>query len=127
MKMCVPWATTLSITMSCLSLAAGADKAATSIGTASDITFNRYIASIIFQHCAPCHRPGESAPFELLSYNQVKKHGRQIVEVTQRHYMPPWPPESGYGEFVGERRLSEPEIALIAKWVATGMREGNPT
>ncbi len=40
--------------------------------------------------------------------------------------MPPWLPEHGYGDFEDERRLSNEEIALIAKWVKTGMPEGDP-
>src|SRR5437879_5694151 len=48
------------------------------------ITFTRDVAPIIFQKCAGCHRPGQSAPFGLLTYLEVKKHARQIAEVTQR-------------------------------------------
>ena len=40
--------------------------------------------------------------------------------------MPPWLPESGHGVFADERRLSDDEIALIAKWVESGAPEGNP-
>lgn len=39
--------------------------------------------------------------------------------------MPPWPPEHGYGEFEGERRLSDLQIATIQKWVADGAPAGN--
>jgi hypothetical protein len=28
------------------------------------------------------------------------------VDVTERRYMPPWLPAHGYGDFVGERRLT---------------------
>ena len=44
------------------------------------ITFNRDVAPIVFQKCAGCHRPGQSAPFALLTYPEVKKHARQIAE-----------------------------------------------
>src|SRR5437879_10875484 len=37
-------------------------------------TFNKDVAPIIFDHCAMCHRPGQSAPFSLLTYEEVKKH-----------------------------------------------------
>jgi hypothetical protein len=39
--------------------------------------------------------------------------------------MPPWLPQHGHGDFEDERKLSEQEIALIAKWVRTGMQEGD--
>jgi hypothetical protein len=35
------------------------------------VTFNHDIAPIIYQNCSPCHRPGEAAPFALLSYTDV--------------------------------------------------------
>jgi tetratricopeptide (TPR) repeat protein len=80
----------------------------------------------VFQFCAPCHRRGEAAPFPLLTYQEVKGHALQIAAVTQRRYMPPWPPEPGYGDFEGVRRLSEEQIRQIARWVETGTPEGNP-
>ena len=41
--------------------------------------------------------------------------------------MPPWKPEPGYGgPFVGDRRLSDAQIDLVAKWVDAGAPEGNP-
>ena len=43
------------------------------------VTFNRDIAPIVFHYCASCHRPGEAGPFPLLTYDDVKKHGRQIA------------------------------------------------
>jgi hypothetical protein len=51
----------------------------------------------VFQKCASCHRPGEAGPFPLLSYQDVKKRGQLIAEVTQRRYMPPWHAAAGYG------------------------------
>ncbi len=93
---------------------------------AEPVTFNRDIAPIVFHSCAPCHRPGEAAPFPLLTYADVKRHASQIVAVTGRRYMPPWPPEPGYGEFEGTRRLSGDQIERIARWVEGGAPEGNP-
>jgi hypothetical protein len=90
----------------------------------SPVTFNRDIAPIIFDRCAGCHHPGQAAPFSLLSYADVRKHSKIIAEVTQRRYMPPWLPEKGYGEFVGERRLTDDQIDLIQRWVGQGAVEG---
>ena len=79
----------------------------------------------MYANCATCHRPGEAAPFSLLSYSDVKGRARQIAEVTATRYMPPWPPEPGHGEFQGERRLSDGQIATIKRWVEAGAPEGN--
>ena len=39
--------------------------------------------------------------------------------------MPPWKPVGGFGEFKNERRLSDEEIALIARWVEIGSPAGD--
>lgn len=90
------------------------------------ISFDRDIAPIIDQNCSPCHRPGGSGPFPLLTYSDVRDHAQQIVAATRARYMPPWLPEPGYGDFVGERRLTDAEIALIERWFRSGSPEGNP-
>jgi len=93
----------------------------------STLTFNKDIAPIIFENCAACHHRGGSAPFSLLSYQDVKKRAQQIVIVTRSRYMPPWLPEPGYGEFAGQRRLSDEQIRAIEQWVAQGALEGAPS
>ena len=90
------------------------------------VTFNRDIAPIIYKNCATCHRPGEVAPFSLLSYSDVAKRAALIASVTAKRYMPPWKPEPGFGEFADQRRLTEKEIALIDEWATNGAAEGDP-
>lgn len=94
-------------------------------GPTSPVTFARDIAPIVFAQCSPCHRPGGSASFSLLSYADARARADQIATATRTRYMPPWKPEPGYGEFVGARRLSDQQIALIQRWVADGVREGD--
>src|SRR6185436_8256469 len=89
-------------------------------------TFSEDIAPIVFDNCASCHRPGEAAPFPLLSYQDVKKRGALIAAVTQSRYMPPWHAAPGYGDFIGEHRLTDAQIATIKQWVDAGMPEGDP-
>jgi tetratricopeptide (TPR) repeat protein/mono/diheme cytochrome c family protein len=90
------------------------------------VTFNRDIAPIIFQNCAQCHHPGEAGPFPLLTYADVKTHGRQIAFVTQKRIMPPWLPDPGELKFTDELRVSDEQIATIQSWVDQGELEGNP-
>jgi tetratricopeptide (TPR) repeat protein/mono/diheme cytochrome c family protein len=108
-----------------VALRAGTVVGAQSIGE-QQVTFDRDIAPIIFQSCARCHRPGESGPFSLLAYDDVKKHARQIAVVTRDRVMPPWLPEPQSLKFADEMRLSDDEIAAIKKWVDAGTPEGNP-
>lgn len=92
----------------------------------SSVTFNRDVAPIVFQACARCHRPGESGPFPLLTYSDVKKHARQIEIVTRTRFMPPWLPEPQSLKFADESRLSDEQIATIKRWVDAGGPEGDP-
>jgi len=94
------------------------------VGKEPVVTFNKDIAPIIFRHCSTCHRDGMAAPFNLLTYEDVRKRARQISEVVESKYMPPWLPEQGHGDFTGARRLTEGQIDLIQEWVDKGLKEG---
>lgn len=91
----------------------------------TQVTFNRDIAPIVFRSCSSCHRPGEAAPFSLLTYSDAKKHARQIAEVTQSRSMPPWLPEPQRLKFADELRLSDAQIKLFEDWVKQGAVEGS--
>ena len=96
------------------------------VAMAAEVTFSEHIAPIVFNHCTSCHRPGEAGPFPLTDYATVKKRARMIGRVVAEGYMPPWHPEPGWGEFLGERRLTEEEKALIGQWIEAGAPEGDP-
>jgi hypothetical protein len=87
-------------------------------------TFNKDIAPITFEHCSSCHRPGEAAPFSLLSYADVKKKAKTIADATESHVMPPWKAEPASFPYRNERRLTDAQIALIQDWIKGGMIEG---
>ena len=88
------------------------------------ITFNRDIAPIVFRSCTACHHPGGAGPFSLLTYQDVKEHGRQVAAVTRARFMPPWLPEPGDLKFAEELRLSDQEVNTIEEWVQQGAVEG---
>lgn len=88
-------------------------------------TYNKDIAPILYENCATCHRPGEVAPFSLLTYQDAAKRASLIATVTKKRYMPPWKPEPGYGNFDHVRRLTDEQIALIQGWAAAGGPEGD--
>lgn len=100
--------------------------AASSAAASRPVTFTDDVADIVFQNCTSCHRPGESAPFPLLSYADVRPRGRQIVNVVRSRQMPPWKADHGDYAFAGDRRLREADIATIENWVAAGMPQGDP-
>ncbi|MEP6714391.1 MAG: hypothetical protein ABJC09_02380 [Terriglobia bacterium] len=91
---------------------------------AQSVTFNKQIAPILFQNCSECHRPGEAAPFSLLSYRDAVKKGAVIAAVTASRQMPPWKAQPASYKYRDERILKDSEIALIQAWVKQGMPEG---
>ena len=94
---------------------------------ADAVTFNKDIAPLLFENCSTCHRSGSVAPFSLLTYDDARPWARAIKQAIQTRSMPPWKPEPGLGgPFVGDRRLNDAQIDLIARWVDTGAPEGNP-
>ena len=105
-------------------LLCGLPAAAQKPTSASKVTYYQHIAPIIYRECSPCHRPGESAPFSLLSYEDAKRRATQIAAVTEKRFMPPWLPEKGYDAFEEERRLSDEQIKLIQEWAAEGAPAG---
>ncbi|MBX9654105.1 alkyl hydroperoxide reductase [bacterium] len=91
----------------------------------NEIVYTRHIAPLLFAHCAECHRPGQVAPFSLLSYEDASKRATFLSDVTSARRMPPWMAEKNYGHFVDERRLSDNELALITSWVKSGSPKGD--
>lgn len=104
--------------------------AAAQAGSASQpdasATWSRDIAPVLYKNCATCHHPGGAGPFSLLTYADARRWAPQVLNVTQSRFMPPWLPEPGYGDFADVRRLSDPDIALIKRWVSAGMPQGDP-
>ena len=96
------------------------------VASAAPVTFSEHIAPIVYNQCAGCHRPGEAAPFTLMSYQDVAKRGKLIASVTAARYMPPWHAQPADVPYRDERRLSDAQIALIQEWVKAGMPEGDP-
>ena len=45
------------------------------------VTFNHDVAPVLYHNCTYCHRPGEAAPFSLLTYRDAEKKGKTIAKV----------------------------------------------
>jgi hypothetical protein len=90
------------------------------------VTFSEHVAPIVFANCTSCHRPGEAAPFTLMSYRDARPLAKAIASATASHLMPPWKAAPSDYPFANARQLSADQIATIQKWVADGAREGDP-
>ena len=55
----------------------------TNLVNSSAQNFADNVASIIFNHCSNCHRPGEIGPFSLTNYEETKDWGQTIMRKYQ--------------------------------------------
>src|SRR5580693_5278514 len=89
-------------------------------------TFTRNVAPILQNRCQGCHRPGEAAPFSLLTYEQTRPWAKAIKAAVIQRKMPPWFADPHYGKFSNDRSLPQAEIDTIVRWVDAGTPLGNP-
>jgi hypothetical protein len=82
--------------------------------------FSKDIAPIIYKNCTPCHRPGSGAPFNLVNYEDVKRHLHTLQLSINERLMPPWPADTSYSRFKDEKVMTQNEINLFNKWVENG-------
>ena len=108
-----------------LALAVAAITTVSAATTETAVTYNEHVAPILFAQCASCHRPGQAAPFSLLTYEDAVKHARLITTVTKSRYMPPWKAEPATFAYRDSRRLTETQIASLEKWVKQGTPQGD--
>ena len=47
------------------------------------VTYTRDVAPILYANCVSCHRPGEVAPFSLMSYEDAARRPELIASVTK--------------------------------------------
>jgi mono/diheme cytochrome c family protein len=92
------------------------------------VTFTKHVAPILQRSCVTCHRPGQSAPMSLMTYDDARPWARSIKSRVTAREMPPWHIDRNVGiqRFKEDPTLSDEEIATIAKWVDSGAAMGNP-
>ncbi len=87
--------------------------------------FAKDIAPIIHSKCSPCHHKNGTAPFSLMTYNDVSKRAKMVAFVTAKAYMPPWPADHNYSHFLNERVLSDFEKEQIQNWFKNKCPKGD--
>lgn len=86
-------------------------------------TFAHDIAPLVYANCTPCHRPGNIAPFSLLTYDDVRGRAGEILAAIESREMPPWLPEADV-RFRNQRGLSAAQVDLVRRWGADGAPHG---
>jgi hypothetical protein len=89
-------------------------------------TFSKDVAPILQRNCQMCHRPGEAAPFSLLTYEQARPWAKAIEAAVLQRKMPPWFADPKVGHFANDRTLSQSDIDTLVGWVNAGAPLGNP-
>ncbi len=89
------------------------------------------VASIFYDNCATCHRPGEIGDEYLnaTSYHSLVNSPFffSIPYQVQTRQMPPWKADPNYRHFLDERILEQSEIDLISEWVDSSGPAGDTT
>ena len=92
----------------------------------TELTYHRDVEPIVQSRCQSCHRDGQIAPFNLLTYDDVAGWAGMIEEVVETRRMPPWHADPKHGLFENDRSLSEAERETIVAWVQGGTPKGDP-
>jgi hypothetical protein len=87
-------------------------------------TFYRDILPVLQQHCQLCHRPGEIAPFSLVTYREVRPWARAIASAVEKRRMPPWFADPCCGNWANDPSLTAQQIASFRAWADAGAPEG---
>src|SRR4051812_6163312 len=93
--------------------------------TAARPTFAKEVAPILQQNCQSCHRPGEAAPFALLTYEQARPWAKAIKAAVLQKKMPPWFADPQFGEFSNKPSLSQTDVDTLVAWVDAGAPAGD--
>lgn len=89
-----------------------------------NLTYYDDIRPIIYKNCVSCHQPGESGPFNLITYEDLANRARMVQFVIANRYMPPWQADPSYRHYLNERIMTDEEILKINNWIKQGKVEG---
>lgn len=95
------------------------------VSAPDNVNYAEHIAPIMKQHCQECHRQNTTAPFTLLTYDEVKDMGEMVSEVVREQRMPPCFASSEQSEIVNRLVLSKEERDMVVAWVNKGMPSGD--
>src|SRR5580704_1286114 len=88
-------------------------------------TFNKDVLPVLQKNCQVCHRPGEAAPFSLLTYETTRPWAKAMKAAVLSRKMPPWFADPQYGHFANDQSLKQRDIDVIVKWADAGAPQGD--
>src|SRR5579872_4875066 len=97
----------------------------TGFAASAQPTYSKDVSRIMQAKCQMCHRPGDIAPFPLLTYDDAVSQLRAIRVNVDAGIMPPWKPIPGHGDFKYNLSLTDDERQTILDWVDAGAPQGD--
>lgn len=88
------------------------------------VSYSSDVAAILHARCATCHRPGQVAPFSLLTFDQARRWAPAIAEAIDDGRMPPWHADPNHGHFANDRSLTPAERSTLVGWIEQGTPPG---
>src|ERR1700742_1748547 len=80
------------------------------------VTYHENVVPVLQKRCQACHRPGEAAPFSMLTYKDTRPWASSMKRAVASRQMPPWHADPSIGHFENDRRLEQAEIDTIVRW-----------
>jgi hypothetical protein len=96
------------------------------MGNMNAPTFTKDVAPILQKDCQSCHRPGEAAPFSMLTYEETRPWAGAMKLAVRQKVMPPWYADPQVGHFSNDRSLTPEEINTLVAWATAGAPKGDP-
>lgn len=90
-------------------------------------TFADDIRPMLAKKCVACHSTGGMGPFNLQTYEQVRKRADLVRLVCLTGQMPPTDARSDIGQLTPHQPLSPAELLAVQDWFRLGMPEGRKT
>jgi len=83
------------------------------MGSMNAPTYTKDVAPILQKRCQSCHRPGEAAPFSMLTYEETRPWAGAMKTAVRLKSMPPWYADPQIGHFSNDRSLSQKDVDTI--------------
>jgi hypothetical protein len=96
------------------------------LASAQPITFYKDVLPVLQKNCQGCHRPGEAAPFSLLTYESSRPWAKAIKTAVLTKKMPPWFAGAPSTQFMNDRSLGDADVKTLSGWADDGAAAGNP-
>ncbi len=90
------------------------------------VTYYQHLKPVIDAKCTGCHSDAGIAPFALTGWDEVHEMGGNVLLEVEAGRMPPWPPNPDCNDYIGDRSLTDEQLALFRAWDEGGRQMGDP-